>query len=269
MTTVHVITGLGRGGAEASLLKLLKASDDLRCGARVVSLKDNGPIGRDLERLGVPVEVVGIRGVRSLPSMVRAAARLTTGPRPLLIQGWMYHGNVAASLWSLASEPSIPVLWNVRHSLDSLEHEKATTRSILRLSARASSSTDGVIYNSRVAAGQHESIGYDPGRTEVIPNGFDTARYRPDPEARARFRERHLIPEDVTIIGHVGRYHPIKGHALFIEAGARLCGRGSRVHFVLAGQGGGRGRHDHGAGESGQGGDGEHGTRGCELRRCD
>ena len=41
-----------------------------------------------------------------------------------------------------------------------------------------------IVYNSIRAARQHESIGYADGGRAIVPNGFDTAAFRPDPGAR-------------------------------------------------------------------------------------
>ena len=105
---------------------------------------------------------------------------------PALVQGWMYHGNLAATVggWSLPQRP--PVIWNVRHSVHDLTLEKPLTRLIIRLSARMSRLPRAIIYNSRVSAAQHQALGFEAAARVVIPNGFDTARFRPQADARAR-----------------------------------------------------------------------------------
>src|SRR5205823_1488768 len=54
------------------------------------------------------------------------------------------------------------------------------------------------------------SLGYDPRRVAVAPNGVDTDRYRPDEVAAQRLRaEWGVLPEEI-VIGAVGRLHSQK-----------------------------------------------------------
>ena len=71
----------------------------------------------------------------------------------------------------------------------------------------------------------------------VIPNGFDTDRFRPDPESRNRIREDLGLSPATRLVGMVARYHPVKDHAGFLRAAALLAGREPDVHFLLTGAG--------------------------------
>src|SRR2546426_2953029 len=91
---VHVITGLETGGAEMMLLKLLSVSDRERWRPSVVSLRDRGTLGARIERLGIPVTAVGMRGPVPAPRTVWRLLHEVRGLSPTLVQGWMYHGNL-------------------------------------------------------------------------------------------------------------------------------------------------------------------------------
>ena len=52
---VHIITGLGSGGAEHMLYKLLKYSDREKYYHEVISLLDDGVYGKKIEDLGIKV----------------------------------------------------------------------------------------------------------------------------------------------------------------------------------------------------------------------
>jgi glycosyltransferase involved in cell wall biosynthesis len=71
----------------------------------------------------------------------------------------------------------------------------------------------------------------------VIPNGFDLARFRPDPGARVRIRTELGIPSDAPVVGLVARFDPNKGHATFAAAARRLAGGRPGTRFVLVGAG--------------------------------
>jgi glycosyltransferase involved in cell wall biosynthesis len=60
-------------------------------------------------------------------------------------------------------------------------------------------------------------------KTEVIPLGFDLVRFTVDQHSkRNQFRNRYNLPDDTIAVGIIGRLVPVKNHALFIRAVARL-----------------------------------------------
>ncbi len=231
---VHVITGLATGGAEMSLWRLLAGSAELREHASVISLMDRGIVGPRIEALGVRLSCAGMR--RGFPgpiAVARTAAALRHIPHGL-VQGWMYHGNLAALT---LGKRGVPVLWNIRQSFSGFAVERPLTRVVLRACARLSHHTARIVYNSRASANQHEAIGFDRGRRVIIPNGFDTTAFSPTPVARARLRQELGLGDDVVLIGQVGRLHPMKNHTGLLDAAAQIASTRPSVHWVLAGQG--------------------------------
>jgi glycosyltransferase involved in cell wall biosynthesis len=230
----HVITALGTGGAETMLWKLLAASEGLRAGATVVSLRDAGTVGPRIRALGVPLEELGIGTVPG-PGHARRLRAAVRAARPDVLQGWMYHGNLAALYGARGT--GRPVLWNIRQSLGRLSDEKAGTALVIRAGALLSRRARVIVYNSRVSAAQHERLGYAADRTRLLPNGFDLHRFRPDPAACGRLRDRIGAPPDARVVGMVARFHPMKDHATFLAAMERLLPADPSLHVVLAGSG--------------------------------
>lgn len=234
---MHVISGLSTGGAETMLVKLLSTLDRSRFEPVVVSLQGRGTMGSRLEAAGIDVETIGLRTATDLPAALWRLARAARRYEPDLIQGWMYHGNVAALLAAAAASRRSPVIWNIRQSITSLNAEKPATAFVIRRGARMSGRAAAIVYNSRNSARQHEDIGYRADRRHIIPNGFDCDRFAPSPELRHRFRSELGVADDVPLIGLLARYHPVKDHANFLAAGARLAADTPRARFVLAGHG--------------------------------
>jgi glycosyltransferase involved in cell wall biosynthesis len=233
-----VSTGLSTGGAEMMLLKLVSrfAADGIS--ASVISLRDHGPIGPRIEALGIPVHALGIGHGRNPLAAGRELRALLRRLRPDLVQGWMYHGNLAASAARMFGAGEWPVLWSVRQSLYDLGREKPGTAAVIRMGGWLSRrGCRAIIYNSRVAAGQHEALGYAAERTVVIPNGFDTDRFAPDPALRTAMRAALAVGPDTLVVGMVARYHPMKNHGNFFRAAGRLAAQGRDVHVVLVGRG--------------------------------
>jgi glycosyltransferase involved in cell wall biosynthesis len=230
---MFVITGLATGGAENMLLKMCARLDRDRFVPSVVSLWDKGVVGPKIEALQVPVHALGIHPRRPSPAGLLRLRRLVAQQQPDVLQGWMYHGNLAASL----ARRGKPALWGIRQSLYDLAKERWLTRWVIRLSAYTSRSASAIVYNSRVSAGQHQAMGFHAAATQIIPNGFDVDAYRPDEAARHEVRRELGLSANALLIGLIARYHPMKDHVNFLKAAAQLQLPGRDVNFVLAGRG--------------------------------
>jgi glycosyltransferase involved in cell wall biosynthesis len=244
MRVMHVITGLSTGGAETMLLKLLSAASQ-RMEHVVVSLGDEGTIGPRIAALGLPVHCLGLK--RNAPNPFRALSILPLAHRiaPQLIQGWMYHGNLMASLAAVALRKTAPrnvlgqkpVLWNIRQTVYDLRRERWLTAKLIRQGARLSSGPAAIIYNSQTSASQHEELGYRAEKRVIIPNGFDCQVLRPDEAARKAVRAELGITDDTVLVGLVARYHPMKDHVGFLKAAALVVQSHPQTRFVLVGAG--------------------------------
>jgi glycosyltransferase involved in cell wall biosynthesis len=232
-----VITGLETGGAEMMLAKLVGAWAKGGPSSAVISLRDGGTLETLLRQTGTTVDAVGIRGAIPGAGSALRLRRQLRATRPDLVQGWMYHGNLGATWATAMTHRAPPVVWNIRHSVYDLRNEKRITSAMIRVGALISGSPAAIIYNSRTSAAQHAALGYSARRAVVIPNGFDTMRFRPDAQARRRWRAQLGIPGDVPLVGLVARWHPMKDHATFLDAAARVLIAQPTAHFALAGRG--------------------------------
>ena len=232
---VYLITGLHRCGAEMMLVNLLRGIDRERFAPTVISLMDRGQLGHVLEALDVPVETVGLSAGQPTPTAMFRLIRLVRKARPHLIQGWMYHGNLAAQL--VSSFVRVPVCWCIHNSFHSFAAEKPLTRLTIRASARLSTLARRIVYVSHAGRAEHERIGFCAEHASVIPNGIDLDLFKASPEARTTVRAELGIARDTPLVGLIGRVHPQKDHANFLRAAAILARSRPDVHFALAGAG--------------------------------
>lgn len=240
MKILHVITDLDVGGAETMLLRLATGMDPARFPCRVVSLIEPGPVGERLREAGIGVDALGMRRGRPSPLGLWRLARLLRAFRPDVVQTWLYHADLiglAALRLAFPFGPRPALAWNLRCSYMALDQYPRMTALTLKACAALSRLPDAVLTNSSEARRFHEGLGYRARRFEVIPNGFDTARFRPDPEARRAVRGELGIPQDAPVVGHVARFDPMKGHDTFVEAAALADSRLAGAHFVLVGRG--------------------------------
>ncbi|MBF0137497.1 MAG: glycosyltransferase [Magnetococcus sp. DMHC-1] len=230
---VHLITGLGTGGAERMLHKFLCGSDLAQYHHSVISMTDLGPIGAQI-RAELPLDVHTLNMPQGMPHPlgVYRLVRLLRTLRPDILQTWMYHSDLLGLLVGrLAHVPRI--VWSLRCStMQSGGRKLDWTKQIL---ARLSTRPDAILVNSMAGQTYHESLGYRPRRWVRIPNGFDVTEYQPDPGARDRFRQELGLQPETLLVGIVARFNPMKDHDTFLAAAARVHQQCPAAHFVMIG----------------------------------
>jgi len=233
---MHVITGLGIGGAEAMLLKLIRSGNKDCFPPTVISLTDFGSLGQSIMDCGVPVHTLGMKRGQVSFSKLLSLAHMIRLNSPSIIVGWMYHANIAALFAQTLARSPAKVLWNIRHTPNDLYAEKRMTAILIRLSAALSRRPTRILYNSYVSSQRHQMLGFNKQNSIVIPNGFDLNEFKASVNCRNKVRSELGIPQDIPIVGHIARFHPMKDHKCFINAAQRISQINSKVHFVLAGR---------------------------------
>lgn len=234
-TVLYITTGLYTGGGERMLYNLLSQINKERFNPVVVSLLDRGTWGDRIAALDIPVRTVNMQRSKPTPAALMRLIKIVRQVKPDLIQGWMYHGNLAALLASIFSLMKIPVVWSIHNCADSLMADNKMTAAVNKLSAWLSQLPANVAFVSRTSKLQHEALGYFPKNTCVIPNGFDTSIFKPSVEARLALRSELGIAHNCFLIGLICRYHPMKDHENFLQAAAILLKDYPDINFVLAG----------------------------------
>jgi glycosyltransferase involved in cell wall biosynthesis len=219
---LHVITGLSRGGAETMLVHLASGLRARGWPQHVVSLRDRGAYAETLEAAGIPVTALGTESVAAAPAAQLRLARLVHRFKPDVLQGWMYHGNLAAAfahrLCPGANERRL--IWNLRASnMDASRYAR-----LIRANAWLSRWPESVIANSQAGLEFHLAEGFRPRRAVVIPNGIDSRHFRPDRRARAAVRAELGIPAEAVLVLKLARVDAMKDHPTFLAAMDSLPG---------------------------------------------
>jgi glycosyltransferase involved in cell wall biosynthesis len=230
MRVLHVITGLGTGGAETQLRLLVQRS---RHDADVVTLYNSGAVARQLRSDGVRVTDIGMRSNRDLRALGTLLGVVRAG-RYDVVHTHLYrallYGRVAARV------ARVPRIVATEHSLyrGQLEGRRASAgvRGLYVATERLGNHTIAVSESVRA---ELEGWGVPSRRLTCVPNGVDLAALAFDPAARARTRAELGIAPDATVLGAVGRLHPNKRLDELVDAAAPLLG--PRRVLLLAGGG--------------------------------
>lgn len=235
LTIVHVITKLGAGGAERMLLRLVATSKFFR--HIVVSLTTEGELGTALRSAGAEVFVLRMNQDFPSPFAVFRLASVIRRERPVIVQTWLYHADLVGLIAARLANVGAAVVWNLRCSNMDLSKYRWSTRVVVKSLIWLSSWPDMVMVNSHAGRRWHAKLGYRARRWELAPNGVDTAVFRPDPEARARWRQRLNAKNSDILVGMVARRDPMKDHEGMLRAAANAARDQPGLAFVLAGNG--------------------------------
>ncbi|MTI51789.1 MAG: glycosyltransferase [Alcanivorax sp.] len=213
---LHVITGLGDGGAEGVLYRLCVHSRFAE--HVVVSMIDEGRYGPELRESGIKVYCLGMkRGKLSLIPLFRLFS-IIKFEAPDLVQTWMYHADLFGGVIARLSGVK-KVFWGVRHSTLNTRVSKITTIMVAKICAFFSIFIpEKIIYCASRAAFEHEAIGYKKNKTVVIHNGIDLDRFYPDHVSRIALRSELDVQEDVFLLGMVSRWGKEKNHLGLLKA---------------------------------------------------
>ncbi|MFD9189075.1 glycosyltransferase [Streptomyces phaeochromogenes] len=217
MKALHVITGLGVGGAEQQLRLLVR---HLPVDCDVVTLTNPGAVAEDLTADGVRVMHLGMHGNRDLSALPRLVREIRGG-RYDVVHTHLYracvYGRIAARL------AGVRAVVATEHSLgdSQMEGRRLTSgvRALYLASERLGRSTVAV---SPTVAERLRRWGVPGPRIEVVPNGIDVARFRFDADRRESTRRRLGLPRGAYVVGGVGRLTAGKRFEVLVRALAEL-----------------------------------------------
>lgn len=238
---LFLIPSLVAHGAERQLCELMRAIDPARFEVHLAVFYDPDQVqGDDLTPEVRRMPHVTLHSLHKrrgplgnlllLPRLLKLVLRL----RPAILHGYM-DGNLPALIVGRVTRAR--VVWGIRRSNGDPSGADARSLAMQRWMIRLSRFPHLIIFNSEAGLETHRDLGFQAPRMTVIPNGFDTARFAPDPALGQTQRSAWGIPTGIPLIGIVGRLYPVKGHATFLQAAAHLTQSHPEARFVCIGDG--------------------------------
>jgi glycosyltransferase involved in cell wall biosynthesis len=221
---LYVTAGLRGGGAEAMLARLATSRPRVADDIAIVSLI---PAEAHMARLragGVDVIELRFNEAGGIVTGLFKLARLIAESRPDIVQGWMYHGDLAALVALVLSgrRRQTRLVWSIRCTAMDWRDYGAALWPVVKACALLSGWPDLVTANSIAGLKSHLALGYRPRRAEVVANGIDIDEFKPDAAARCAVRTELGIADDAIVLVHVARVDAMKDHGNFLAAMAAL-----------------------------------------------
>lgn len=219
------------GGAEVLTANLMRRLDRGRFAPELCCLKERGPLGEILAE-EFPVHF----GLLSSKYDLHVLSRLTRLLRERQMDAVVTVGAGDKMFWGrlAARRARVPVVLSALHSTgwpdDIGRLNRVLTRTTDSFIAVAPSHGRFLLERERLPA----------NKIAVIPNGVDTWRFAPVPDADAIRRELGISPT-APVVGTVAALRPEKNHELFLEVARRVVEQLPTARFILVGDGPRRG----------------------------
>lgn len=229
MIVMHVISGLGLGGAEKNLVNLLcyLEKNNYSVKSYLVILGDKKKSNANLlSKINAEVVHLNIKDLKSLFLATLRFGLLLLRIRPDYVQTWMYHSDLFAGIITRILTSS-KILWTVR-SHDISFSENKTTILIKKLCVFLSRLLPHkIIFTSEEAKVLHVNEGYPALKSYVIYNGVDINLFK--------FVEKRQNKR--LTIGYFGRANRVKGIDIFSEVAHNMESDGLDCSFIMQGPG--------------------------------
>ena len=214
MKVLHIITGLGDGGAEHALFKICKY--DVLNKHIVVSLTGPGKYYSLLKKIGIKVYYLNFNFFSFIKFFF--LIKLIRTLKPDIVQTWLVHADFIGGIAARLSGKN-NILWNIRYS--NLEIDKAKLNTILIIKVLAFLSyfiPRTIITVSKRAKKIYEIAGYNSKIIKYIPNGYDLSILKVNKTEKINFRKKINYRNRIPLIGNVARFDPQKDHSNLLKA---------------------------------------------------
>jgi glycosyltransferase involved in cell wall biosynthesis len=254
LSVMQVVSNLEIGGAQEVVRTLAENLAEAGCRPVVCAFKD-GPLRQDIERLGIPVELLPDRrySVVAFPLFIGDMLRI----RRALVDVVNRHGADVVQTHLLMSLDFLVltlrarlgplVFWTVQNANFTLREDhlpkhkwllgpkRLGYRMLYRMAVRW---LDGFIaVSDDVKTAILSGIGSIPeDKIAVIFNSVDVRRYQ-QPVDRAAVRRQLGLAEDARVIAVVATFKRQKGHRFLIEAAPAVVARFPDLRILLIGDG--------------------------------
>ena len=233
---VHVTTGLGTGGAEEILSRLVKGMSGNAYENVIVSLLGKGTHGLDLVKMGVVIYPLNLpkqyrrpKDILLLLNGLWRLVRIIRRYRPVVLHSWMYPADLITGL--AGKVMGIPVVWGVFSGRTDRHLYNDRTFRLLKLGGHLAPRLISLAIScSAFGRRTHIQLGYPQNRFLYIPTGFPVGKSIP-----VRCQTTSFTSNQTIRVGMLGRITKEKDHRLLLEAIGQLVKMGTAIELVLAG----------------------------------
>lgn len=239
---MHLIEGLGPGGAERLLYTNLKYLDPERLENEVVTIfADLDYWKRSIEKLGVSVESLGCTTRRDLVGGVARLRKHIRRTKPDLIHTHLWAANITGRIAGLLSNvPVISSIHNPEYELEVFADAAQMSQSKLLIARVLDKWTarfgcqQMLAVSNYVKESTHLRLNYPRAKIQVLYNPIDTSDLL-EIRSRQDILSEVGLPQDSIILLNVGRLSPQKGFIYAVRAMQEVRKHFPKAHLLSIG----------------------------------
>lgn len=221
MKIIHILPELGFGGAERLLLDILRFSDKEKHEFKVFCLMKGGGFQTEIEKMGVPVEILGKKSKLGW-ELIKDLAKKLKQEKPEIVHTHLFAGDCWGKI--AAKLAGVPVIISSEHNLNVDEGKIKAIVKILTYKW-----TKRVIAVSEAVKKETMEVYKVPEKKiEVIRNGIDLKRFK--------YKEPDLNKAKI-VFGCVGRLEEQKGQKFLVRAFTDVVSKYPQAELWLVGNG--------------------------------
>lgn len=236
MRVIWFIDRLGYGGAEKMTYTILERMDRQTFDLRVCALqvKQGNPVAKDLEDIGIPVDLLSIPNLRHPANMIKITTYLRKY-KPELVHTQLEFSSILGSFGSrLLRIPNLSTIHTLNNPQSGTSHWRnelswACMRYFsTKLIAVSNSTRDHLVTNGRIPA----------SKIITLYNGIDLSEYQPAKGFERSTKRKELgVPEDVFLIVTIAVLREPKGIQYMLEAMQQILQAEPNTHYLIVGEG--------------------------------
>jgi glycosyltransferase involved in cell wall biosynthesis len=231
-----LVRSLESGGAERQLVELARGLHERGHAVTIATFYRRGPLIAEVERAGISVVDLEKRGRWEIWRFLFRARKALRRADADVLYSFLGGANVfAAAMRTVASQTKL--VWSIRSSDVDLSMYDRLQRLSYRIERLLSATPDLIIANSYSGRDYAVACGFPRNRIEVVANGIDTDRFRPDPILRRKQRLEWGLSNDRIVVGVLARLDPMKGQGDFLNAAVQVAKVCPAIRFVCIGEG--------------------------------
>ena len=236
ITVLYPIAGLPLGGTEQQLLELVKAIDKRRFRPIVLSLNRGGPLEPEFREVpGVRVISLKRKGKYDFTILFKIFAILRR-MRVDVIQPFVTPATFFGILPAIICRTPVKIVTE-RSGPGRKKGAPLGYRLYLLFEDALTRFADSVVANSEAGKCYLAGRGINPALIKVIHNGINLHRLSFDEEKVQEIRRKLNISPGSKVVGMIASLTPIKNHATFLQAAARIDRVMPDTRFALVGDG--------------------------------
>ena len=227
---LHIITGMGTGGAEAFIMNMFRNIDSKKIVFDFLLRSEENVYQKEIESLGGKVYNVPPYPKRFISNYKETKRFFEEHSKYKIIH---VHGNAFIYITALIIAKFRGIPCRIMHS-----HSTDTRKPIYRIVHKFNKIFMNFLVTDRFACSDKAGKWMFGNKSFIkINNGIDVDKFIYNKEIRDRVRKQYNIEENTVLIGHVGRFLKVKNHSYIVDIFNEYVKQNENSKLMLIGEG--------------------------------